>query len=154
MQIAELEKEQGSLATAAAQREEELSALRDQLESAQIQLAGAQASDIEPQGTLWRPEMCCEGFKAIGPNCQGLLWAQFLKPSASVSYTKKSMWAGVVPQWAERLSGVHEAMSAASRPSHLSLLAHACDSLSQEIDTRRSRSSCYPQPLILTLRPA
>lgn len=45
-QIAELEKEQGSLATVAAQREEELSALRDQLESTQIKLAGAQASDI------------------------------------------------------------------------------------------------------------
>uniref|UniRef100_A0A8C6MUV3 Huntingtin-interacting protein 1 n=1 Tax=Mus spicilegus TaxID=10103 RepID=A0A8C6MUV3_MUSSI len=43
-QIAELEKEQGSLATVAAQREEELSALRDQLESTQIKLAGAQES--------------------------------------------------------------------------------------------------------------
>ncbi|KAH0508662.1 Huntingtin-interacting protein 1 [Microtus ochrogaster] len=38
-QIAELEKEQGSLTTAAAQREEEFSALRDQLESTQIKLA-------------------------------------------------------------------------------------------------------------------
>lgn len=43
-QIAELEKEQGSLATAAAQREEEFSALRDQLESTQLKLAGAQDS--------------------------------------------------------------------------------------------------------------
>ncbi|XP_038201822.1 LOW QUALITY PROTEIN: huntingtin-interacting protein 1 [Arvicola amphibius] len=43
-QIAELEKEQGSLATAAAQREEEFSALRDQLESTQIKLASAQES--------------------------------------------------------------------------------------------------------------
>lgn len=43
-QIAELEKEQGTLATAAAQREEELSALRNQLESTQIKLAGAQES--------------------------------------------------------------------------------------------------------------
>ncbi|CAO2629949.1 Huntingtin-interacting protein 1 [Lemmus lemmus] len=43
-QIAELEKEQGSLATAAAQREEEFSALRDQLESTQVKLASAQES--------------------------------------------------------------------------------------------------------------
>lgn len=43
-QIADLEKEQGSLATAAAQREEEFSALRDQLESTQLKLAGAQDS--------------------------------------------------------------------------------------------------------------
>ncbi|XP_049985251.1 huntingtin-interacting protein 1 isoform X1 [Alexandromys fortis] len=43
-QIAELEKEQGSLTTAAAQREEEFSALRDQLESTQIKLASAQES--------------------------------------------------------------------------------------------------------------
>lgn len=43
-QISELEKEQGSLATAAAQREEEFSALRDQLESTQLKLAGAQDS--------------------------------------------------------------------------------------------------------------
>ncbi|XP_007639855.1 huntingtin-interacting protein 1 isoform X2 [Cricetulus griseus] len=43
-QIAELEKEQGSLVTAAAQREEEFSALRDQLESTKIKLASAQES--------------------------------------------------------------------------------------------------------------
>ncbi|XP_029389735.1 huntingtin-interacting protein 1 [Mus pahari] len=43
-QIAALEKEQGSLVTVAAQREEELSFLRDQLESTQIKLAGAQES--------------------------------------------------------------------------------------------------------------
>ncbi|GAB1290280.1 Huntingtin-interacting protein 1 [Apodemus speciosus] len=43
-QISELEKEQGILTAAAAQREEELLALRDQLESTQIQLAGAQES--------------------------------------------------------------------------------------------------------------
>ncbi|KAK7829186.1 hypothetical protein U0070_012657 [Myodes glareolus] len=45
-QIAELEKEQGSLATAAAQREVEFSALRDQLESTQIKLASAQANHL------------------------------------------------------------------------------------------------------------
>ncbi|XP_028716489.1 LOW QUALITY PROTEIN: huntingtin-interacting protein 1 [Peromyscus leucopus] len=43
-QIAELEKEKGSLAAAAAQREEEFSTLRDQLESTQIKLASAQES--------------------------------------------------------------------------------------------------------------
>ncbi|KAL6056264.1 hypothetical protein STEG23_020633, partial [Scotinomys teguina] len=43
-QIAELEKEQGSLAAAAAQREEEFSALRDQLESTQMKLASTQES--------------------------------------------------------------------------------------------------------------
>uniref|UniRef100_A0A8C6QFB6 Huntingtin-interacting protein 1 n=1 Tax=Nannospalax galili TaxID=1026970 RepID=A0A8C6QFB6_NANGA len=43
-QIAELEKERGSLESAAAQREEELSTLREQLESAQIKLANAQES--------------------------------------------------------------------------------------------------------------
>lgn len=43
-QIAELEKEKGSLAAAAAQREEEFSTLRDQLESTQVKLASAQES--------------------------------------------------------------------------------------------------------------
>ncbi|XP_052609940.1 huntingtin-interacting protein 1 isoform X2 [Peromyscus californicus insignis] len=43
-QIAELEKEKGSLAAAAAQREEEFSTLRDQLESTQIKLASTQES--------------------------------------------------------------------------------------------------------------
>ncbi|KAL1768847.1 huntingtin-interacting protein 1 isoform X1 [Sigmodon hispidus] len=43
-QIAELEKEQGSLAAAAAQREKEFSALRDQLESTQMKLATTQES--------------------------------------------------------------------------------------------------------------
>ncbi|XP_040587158.1 huntingtin-interacting protein 1 isoform X4 [Mesocricetus auratus] len=42
--IAELEKEQGSLVTAAAQRETEFSALREQLESTRIELARAQES--------------------------------------------------------------------------------------------------------------
>lgn len=41
-QISELEKEQGGLLTAAAQKEEELSALRDQLDSTQLKLASAQ----------------------------------------------------------------------------------------------------------------
>ncbi|XP_055462126.1 huntingtin-interacting protein 1 [Psammomys obesus] len=41
-QISELEKDQGGLLTAAAQREEELSALRDQLDSTQLKLASAQ----------------------------------------------------------------------------------------------------------------
>ncbi|XP_059105229.1 huntingtin-interacting protein 1 [Peromyscus eremicus] len=43
-QIAELEKEKGSLAAAAAQREEEFSTLRDQLESTQSKLASTQES--------------------------------------------------------------------------------------------------------------
>ncbi|XP_051061059.1 huntingtin-interacting protein 1 isoform X2 [Phodopus roborovskii] len=43
-QIAELEKEQGSMATAAAQREEAFSALQGQLESTKIKLASAQES--------------------------------------------------------------------------------------------------------------
>ncbi|MEJ1272642.1 hypothetical protein NN561_003495 [Cricetulus griseus] len=84
-QIAELEKEQGSLVTAAAQREEEFSALRDQLESTKIKLASAQASNRHPPGRRGcQRQMCHEGLKAIGPDGQGFLWTQFLKPSASL----------------------------------------------------------------------
>ncbi|XP_073931809.1 huntingtin-interacting protein 1 isoform X2 [Castor canadensis] len=43
-QIAELEEERGSLVSTVAHREEELSALREQLESTQVKLAGAQES--------------------------------------------------------------------------------------------------------------
>jgi ribosomal protein L9 len=49
-QIAELEEERGSLVSTVAHREEELSALREQLESTQVKLAGAQASGGHPFG--------------------------------------------------------------------------------------------------------
>jgi hypothetical protein len=62
--------------------------------------------------------MCCEGLKAIWPGCQGLLWTQFLKPITSILYRKKIMWARDIPRWAERLSSMHEALSAA--PDHIS----------------------------------
>lgn len=61
-QIAELEKERGSLAHAVARREEELAALQEQLEHTRRELTSAKVSDGCPL------QMTSSGLTAMGLN--------------------------------------------------------------------------------------
>lgn len=70
-QIAELEKERGGLVEAMACREEELSALRQQLEYTQIKLSSAQASNGHPLG-LTKSNFIVMGLGSVCVEAEGL----------------------------------------------------------------------------------